>query len=573
MEEEKFYVSGEEVTKEVFDEGLDNGDICQCNDCGEYFYSDDGDFLFSGEFICHDCADSGDYFRCNDCGDLYHIDEDHVYMVDSESTYCDNCLCNMDYYCCDHCGRHFEFEYSGRWDEHSDCWYCDEHRPQQCIHGYHSGPAVTLLGDGPADALRFGFEFEVNRGDWTDWDDLNAYAEKVYEIMGEVCNDIEEDGSVDSGFEIQTNPMTWDYYQEKGKHIIEQAMEYLKMNDFSNYDDQCGVHIHFTKAPIESAAPNYWEELYLLINAFAPSVIDVAGREDIYSCDNPYFYSECLGDNNSFMINKCKELIKNRYLAHPCSRYQPLNVCPHNTLEWRIFSGTTNFNKIDDYINMSYKLVKSVMNHNYLGKTFCDITGIDKGYPLKYTVNYREERKNRELRLNIEKFVNEALDVIINKLEETPITLGREITIQGRTVQYEVLNNNYNGWRDNGLKRLADIATSATNMHDFDVMEYMSGIHELYYKYIDLEARIINKYKDEEPKPHHRHGNVFGSRELYEKYKTLKKKCDNNEQVQYKEYIPWQGVLSNVGVINEVTAIGDCVLDTGKYISFYDIII
>jgi hypothetical protein len=437
----KYNISGNEVkmTKEEFDEKFDNGDIVQCDDCNEFYWSDD--CWHSEEYdrmICTYCR-VDNYHTCERCGCLIHSDDTWWW---DDYTYC---RCCYDDYC-------YEYEDS-----------CSN------IHGYHCGPSVKLLGNSD---FRFGFEFEVN----TDGDDnnfLDRCAGKVREILGEICNDIEWDGSVNSGFEIQTNPMDKEYYDNIGRAKIKEAMDYLKENGFANYDGDCGVHIHFTRKPMVEKAPKFVGELYILLNVFKDNVVKIAGREGIYDCSKPYFKDECTIDGYMSTV-KLKKMVWDTFGDN---RYQPINTCPSHTFEWRIFNGTTDFDKIDNYLKMAYGFNMAVMDHNYLGKTFREITGIDLDSEV-ISIDAHKER------------IFYQKDKLLKDLTKDVL-----IALQDMLSNFDMINNST--WRYNGLSinygKMNKVYINAR-----EIVEKFINNHRpnRYYDDMELNIKSVDDFND-----------------------------------------------------------------------------
>lgn len=349
-------------------EGDDNMEEEICQVCGEHH--DDLIFIESYGYVCQECYDNeGDFYYCNDCECYYREQDKASYYTHYGTTVCQDCRDNH-YSYCEHCDELFH-EDDISYSERDDAYYCNDHYPGDYgnIHEYHDYADLCLLGEGDEDTLRFGLELEVN-GPGKSYSQLDDDAGEVTSLLGELLYDIQSDGSIPNGFEIITQPMTWDYYQEKGKEKLENALGYLKDEYYQQLCDGCGVHIHFTKAPVERANSKYYEELNYILETFDEKFKRVANRDTLY--DGGYLGDKIKTGKKvdwSKMVNELEQ-IKHR-------RYQPINISPDHTFEWRIFRGTTDIDILDKYVRLAYNTTMSVVNNAFIGKTFSEITGIN----------------------------------------------------------------------------------------------------------------------------------------------------------------------------------------------------
>lgn len=403
-------------------EGDDNMEEEICQVCGEHH--DDMIYVEDYGYVCEECYDNeGDFYYCSDCECYYRQQDQESYHTHYDTTICQSCR-DDHYYYCEHCDELFH-EDDINYCEREDAYYCSDHYPgdDYNIHDYHDYADLCLLGNGD---LRFGLELEVN-SPGESYSQLDNDAGEVRSLLGELLYDIQSDSSIPNGYEIITQPMTWDYYQEKGKEKLENALNYLKDEGYEQLCDGCGVHIHFTKAPVERANPKYYEELNYILETFDTKFKNIARRDTLY--DGSY-----LGDKIKKgkkvdwgkMVNELEQ-IKHR-------RYQPINICPENTFEWRIFRGTTDIDILNEYITMAYNTTMSVVNNTFVGKTFSEITGIKDADKTRLSGIARQLRYDKL----IDKVYKDALKYVLNNL-----TTLRDNTIKDNRITASVDNQSF----------------------------------------------------------------------------------------------------------------------------------
>ena len=383
-------------------EGDDNMEEL-CVLCGENH--DNLIFIENYGYVCQECYDNeGDFYFCDCCECHYREQDTESYHTHYGTSVCQNCRDNH-YYYCEHCNDLF-YEDDVNYCERDDAYYCDDHYPSDNynIHDYHDYADLCLLGEGDDDTLRFGLELEVN-APGKSYSQLDDDAGEVRNLLGELLYDIQSDSSIPNGFEIITQPMKWDYYQEKGKEKLENTLNYLKDNGYQQLCDGCGVHIHFTKAPVERANSKYYEELNYILETFDTKFKNIARRDTLY--DGSYLGDKVKKGKKVDWGKMVNELEQIKY-----RRYQPINISPDHTFEWRIFRGTTDIDILSEYITMAYNTTMSVANNTFVGKTFSEITGIKDADKTRLSGIARQLRYDKL----IDKVYTDALEYVLNNL-------------------------------------------------------------------------------------------------------------------------------------------------------------
>ena len=158
---------------------------------------------FEGEAYCRDCLEE-ETTICIQCGARIFADDSEG---DDETPLCGSCF-ERYYNRCDACGRLIlqEDEY---FDEDSDRTLCYHCMKQGAILNYSYKPDPIFYGTDSN--LYLGVELEIDDGDGSHED-----AKEILRIANAAGSHIyiKHDGSLDSGFEIVTHPMTLQYHME-----------------------------------------------------------------------------------------------------------------------------------------------------------------------------------------------------------------------------------------------------------------------------------------------------------------------------------------------------------------------
>ena len=227
----------------------ENGYVCsdcldnyyyQCYECGDYVHQDNKTYA-DDEAYCESCRDK--YLtQCEDCGNWLRNSD--TYDVEYNKRVCRSCY--EDYRECDDCGRIYHID-DIHWDDHNECYYCDEcyDSHSKIIYDYHSFNDFSLRRTADDinnnNEIAFGFELEV--------EGYESYAEDFLEIMGgERDLVLMHDGSVE-GFEIVTQPMTKNYFEEVFKNKLDAGLKFLRNEGFKGHN-KGGLHIHVSKEAI-----------------------------------------------------------------------------------------------------------------------------------------------------------------------------------------------------------------------------------------------------------------------------------------------------------------------------------
>ena len=163
------------------------------------------------------------------------------------------------------------------------------------------------------------------------------------------------DGSLNSGFEIVTHPMSSQYLNDN-KYKFSQLLDYLSKNGYTSYQEgTCGIHIHISKSAFTTL------HLYKFLAFFYnhPKYITKISQRTTSQLNQ----WARLDDDQKQIIYKAKN--KNQ----DTSRYAAINLKNSKTVEVRIFRGTLkpmSFFKNIEFIQaiIEYTKMVSVSDNN-----------------------------------------------------------------------------------------------------------------------------------------------------------------------------------------------------------------
>lgn len=326
-------------------------DMVYCRECGEIVMEYDAIYVsYKEEFVCNYCLDEN-YDQCTECGEWFKADS--LYTGNNENIrVCDSCY-NESYCTCESCGDLISFD-----DAYSDecgyyCAECYEEEGIGVIRQYHDGHEDGLWffdtdvhRGGKEGNLYIGYELEVDKGN----DKLNT-VKKICEEVGTKFLHFENDGSLDNGFEIISQPATLEYHiNNKDNH--EKMTRILTDNGFRSHDTgTCGLHCHINR--------NFFTEeevaklLYIVSNTWEDLAVFSRRTE---SCLNRW--AKKYGTNDAdmdYLVNLSKSQRE---------RYYAVNLQNRNTLELRLFKGTLNNDTFYATLQLVDTLARAVKKHS-----------------------------------------------------------------------------------------------------------------------------------------------------------------------------------------------------------------
>ena len=279
-----------------------NENIFYCEHHERYEYSEDKYQIDDGDFICWDAIELGYYYICEDCGLVQY--KDYAYWCESDGcNYCEECYIN-----------HQDNNKIKSYHEHED----------EYEHNFRS------TNQDKNEKLYFGMELEVeNVNDFNHNEDL---AEELLKISNNFV--FEDDGSLNNGFEIISYPFTKNYMKDNLEKDIIKMLKTVKNFGFDSLDT-CGLHFHISSNAVKDET-----NLVLLVEYFKEELTIFSERKKENISRWSKFYTEGMEKEEI-----TKEIIQNK-IDECLSRYRAVNLDNFNTIEFRIFKGTTDYKKL-----------------------------------------------------------------------------------------------------------------------------------------------------------------------------------------------------------------------------------
>ncbi len=265
-----------------------------CDHCNERIWRSEA--IFEDNYTLCGCCYDDDFTHCADCGRLIPVNSAH-YNEDSERDYCDDCY---------------------------------DDRDSGSIEDYYYKPSPIFYGEG---SLYIGVELEIDEGG-----EYSENADTLMDIGNRNKHHIycKHDGSLNEGFEIVSHPMTLDYHMHEmnWQAVMNKA---VCMDYRSHETDTCGLHCHVNRSAFGSTeeeqeavtarivffVENHWNELL----KFSRRTVDNMNR-----WASRYGISE----NTAITYKNAKDKQMGRYVA--------VNLTNADTVEFRLFRGTLNYN-------------------------------------------------------------------------------------------------------------------------------------------------------------------------------------------------------------------------------------
>jgi hypothetical protein len=221
------YIDAHQYCRVFWQSILASGELVTCVSCGCYVRPEDAVEHNPDQFLCSNCCDERSY-NCEGCGKMLFDGPDTIWWSDEDECYCEACY--------------------------------RTHNIVAAYDFFEPNPIFLKLTSERTrkDTLFFGMEFEIEM----DWGKCarNYYTENQ---LGKIMTDgvpsgvdwgyVKHDGSMKSGVEFVTNPMTEAFYRQNRK-VIDLMFDNWKASGFrtDQWDDEqerynCSLHIHMSK--------------------------------------------------------------------------------------------------------------------------------------------------------------------------------------------------------------------------------------------------------------------------------------------------------------------------------------
>ena len=286
-----------------------------CDDCSKLFHFDRNTHRFAN--VCIGCED--DWFYCDRCGEVDHLDNSNT--VDSHESWCSSCAESWTEGWCD---RHesYETDMCHRGSGHVQSYDYDPY-----IGWQYNGMDLPFSLENLRKHVFFGVELEVE----SDGDGLDDGAVAVLEHFNKSThvNDekiiyLKQDGSIDDGFEIVTQPMTFEYAMGLDWSILTRlaGMGFRSWNGGA-----CGIHVHVSRTAFKDRQ-HLWK-FTQLINGNNRECAKLAGRDS--------------QQWSRFDKKESSQAVLGKRFAE---RYQAVNLQNSRTVEVRIFRGSLRVDRV-----------------------------------------------------------------------------------------------------------------------------------------------------------------------------------------------------------------------------------
>ena len=347
-----------------------------CEDCGCKYYRDDMHWIEGYDhYVCDDCFD--EYIICDNCGEYER--RDNAYGT-NEGLVCSYCRENY-YSYCENCGELYHNDYMYYNDDDGE-YYCqecyDECVSHRTIHSYHHSHSKRVQFFGGVDngkELFMGLELEIDDGD-----DREDTAYNIRECMPENFITMENDGSLDCGFENITQPATLEYHTNIRQNY-EEMFKIAKDNGFRSHNTStCGYHIHFNRSFFEDKQDENIAKLLYLVEKFWNELVKFSRR----NYERLERWAKKYDETPEEVVDKMK--------CHNLDRYHAVNLTNNHTIEFRMFRGTLKsetFFATLQLVDTIVRYVKDHTNNDIQSLQFTDLLVTDE---LK---SYWERVKNR----------------------------------------------------------------------------------------------------------------------------------------------------------------------------------
>ena len=312
-----------------------------CTMCNCTLREDEG-YELDDHILCDECF-SEHTTTCDHCGETIWAND---LISDDHMTLCQTCF-DAHYRRCEDCGRIISDDDAFWWHDEPYCEHCYD-RIEVDIEEYNFKPEPVLFGDG---TRFFDVELEV---DCAGKDEENA--RRIKEQANLRCEHIyiKSDGSLDDGFEIVTHPMSLDYHLHEmpWNDVLKEA---VRLGYKSHLTTSCGLHLHINRDALGEDRDDqekvierilffvetHWAELFTFSRRSTYSINRWAARYGI----------EKTGKQ---ILDKAKKGNNGRYAA--------VNLCPYQTIEFRLFRGTLKLNTLFATLQLVNRIVDTALS-------------------------------------------------------------------------------------------------------------------------------------------------------------------------------------------------------------------
>lgn len=357
--------------------------LTQCADCGGWYLNDEVREISVGwrrtKWVCESCAEEYGT-SCAYCGEWRQY-EDLTHCVDSDNYYCrDNYRCNDNIYWCEDCGDAFEYDDSVYWNDDDEAYYCENcySRHESYVGSYHSHYYDEFRcnpGENRSLVPFIGFELETYADDRCAEHDIAEYTNDEFDSYFAM----ERDCSIGDGIEFISQPCSISYHLGLMPEIAAWS-RYLVNHGYNSHNSaRCGFHIHLDKKYFGSKLDCATAKLLYLFERHWDNMLRFSRRnsEQVRSwCGRYEKHDEEDCGQRVVPGKKFASIIKKSYKE----RYRAINLCPHKTIEIRMWRGSLNPETIEATLKFTARLMelcKKVSAVELSKMSFEDLLGDD----------------------------------------------------------------------------------------------------------------------------------------------------------------------------------------------------
>ena len=338
-------------------------DLTVCRECGKLTprYRTKRVINSNGNAVraCGDCLREK-YRYCIGCDNWFPKEHMARILEDGTNAICRDC--EPEFTTCEDCGSPVRTQYAEMEDGHTYCHSCYVKRYEGTIYSYGYKPTPefgrTSTHDGESSysgkSLMIGVELEIDYGD------KRGKCVKEFENLTDriYCKC---DGSLNDGVEIVSHPCTYAYHCKKmpWKKIMETALRY----NFRSHDTgTCGLHFHVGRKQL--GGDYEIGKVIALVERMRPTLMALSRRKgDTNWCEpNPMkeiskFELETGRGEKNVTQRICDE-------SYNAGRYLMVNVQNNNTIEFRFFKGTLNYESFMAAMQLITNICLYAMDHS-----------------------------------------------------------------------------------------------------------------------------------------------------------------------------------------------------------------
>ena len=317
-----------------------------CEFCGKELTAETC-FEHEEKYMCSDCYETKTAV-CVDCGvRIWRYNNAGC----AHTILCSNCF--DDYYTyCEECGQLIHNDETCYEDDSSDipyCRSCFERIFESAIRSYSYKPDPIFYGKND---LFLGVELEVDIGG-----EENDHAERITYPANRTEERMycKHDGSIESGFEMVTHPMTLNYHKKKmpWTKIMDKAIEYGYR---SHQTSTCGLHVHVGRKELGETyeiQEDVISRIVYFIEAHWNELLKFSRRTET----NINRWASRYG-----LSNTTKETYDKAKKGNGMGRYVCLNLYNPFTIEFRIFRGTLKHSTFIATLELVHEICTQAMN-------------------------------------------------------------------------------------------------------------------------------------------------------------------------------------------------------------------